>query len=241
MNNPALYPLLAIVGVILTSAIWSRLLAKKDGPDDGRMLFIYIVALAGAFLGAKLVYIASEGWMRLLDPALTPQQKVMDLLVGKTITGAFLGGYAAVEWAKRRVGYTKPTGDYFAAVVPIGLMLGRVGCYAHGCCLGSPMAASWYILADTHGVHRWPAVPAEFLFNLIMLAFAWVCINRGWFRDQVFHLYLIAYGTFRFAHEFFRDTPDLIGPISGYHLAALAILGLGAMRYRQRDRLQLDG
>ena len=160
----------------------------------------------------------------------------MDLLVGKTITGALLGGYGAVEWAKRRVGYLEPTGDYFAAVVPIGLMLGRVGCYTHGCCLGSEMHASWFTLADSEGLHRWHAVPAEFLFNLIMLGFAWACIHRRWFKNQVFHVYLMAYGTFRFSHEFLRDTPDLLGPISGYHVAALAILVLGVVRYAQRAR-----
>ena len=217
------------MGVILTSAIWSRLITKKEGPENEHLLFIYIVALAGAFIGAKFVYIASEGWMRLIDPELTTQQKIMDLLVGKTITGAFLGGYAAVEWAKRRVGHTAPTGDYFAAVVPIGLMLGRIGCQSHGCCLGSEMDAAWFTLADSEGIHRWPSVPAEFLFNLIMLTFAWACIHKGWFKNQVFHLYLIAY-------EFLRNTPDLIGPISGYQLAALAILMLGTVRYIQRNK-----
>ena len=80
----------------------------------------------------------------------------------------------------------------------------------------------------------WPAVPAEFLFNLVMLGFAWACIYRGWFKNQVFHVYLIAYGTFRFTHEFLRATPDLLGPVSGYQIAALMILTLGIVRYAQR-------
>lgn len=238
MQNPTLYPILAIIGVLITSAVWSRMLAKKEGPDDGRMLFIYLVALAGAFIGAKIVYLASEGWMRLLDPALSTEEKLLDFMTGKTITGAFLGGYLAVEWAKKRVGHTAPTGDYFAAVVPIGLMLGRVGCYSHGCCLGSPMDAAWFTLSDHDGIHRWPAVPAEFTFNLLMLLFAWVCIYKCWFKNQVFHIYLIAYGTFRFSHEFVRATPDILGPISGYHVAALSILILGTIRYAQRVRIQ---
>jgi phosphatidylglycerol:prolipoprotein diacylglycerol transferase len=53
---------------------------------------------------------------------------------------------------------------------------------------------------------------------------------------QLFHVYLIFYGLFRFAHEFLRDTPPMLGPFSGYHLLALGITVLGLMRYWQRAR-----
>ncbi len=56
------------------------------------------------------------------------------------------------------------------------------------------------------------------------------------FAGQHFHLYLIAYGLFRFAHEFFRETPRILGPITGYQLAALAIVGLGAVGFVVRQR-----
>ena len=51
---------------------------------------------------------------------------------------------------------------------------------------------------------------------------------------QLFHLYLIAYGLFRFGHEFVRDTPPLVANISGYQLLALAMVALGLQRYVQR-------
>jgi prolipoprotein diacylglyceryltransferase len=45
------------------------------------------------------------------------------------------------------------------------------------------------------------------------------------------------YGIFRFAHECFRDTPRLVGGLSGYHLLAMGILLLGLVRYVQRARV----
>ena len=57
-------------------------------------------------------------------------------------------------------------------------------------------------------------------------------------HGQHFHLYLIAYGIFRFAHEWMRVTPKLGGILSGYQLAALACVALGAWGFRRRARLE---
>ncbi|HRI89248.1 MAG TPA: diacylglyceryl transferase, partial [Candidatus Hydrogenedentes bacterium] len=110
----AAYPLLAIAGIVLSSMIWSRLLRRDGSGHDYRMELIYIIALCGAFVGAKLVYFLAEGWHALVDPALTREQIAANLLTGKTITGALLGGYVSVELAKKWMGYTKTTGDFFA-------------------------------------------------------------------------------------------------------------------------------
>jgi phosphatidylglycerol:prolipoprotein diacylglycerol transferase len=42
------------------------------------------------------------------------------------------------------------------------------------------------------------------------------------YLGQHFHLYLIAYGIFRFLHEFLRDTPKPFFNLSGYQIIALA-------------------
>jgi len=51
---------------------------------------------------------------------------------------------------------------------------------------------------------------------------------------QLFHIYLMTYGVFRFFHEFLRDTPAILGPFSGYQFAALAVAALGAVGYWMR-------
>ena len=225
-GTPPYYGLLALAGIALTVTIWSRMDRR-----DSRFLLIYLGALCGAFLGNKLAYCLVEGWSDWHQP-----DRWMRLAVGKTILGALLGGYASVELTKYWVGWTAPTGDRFATVVPLGIILGRVGCLLHGCCLGAVCTQSaWWTMADSAGTPRWPAVPVEIGFNLAAVLVFVVFRRRNIFPGQHFHLYLIAYGTFRFVHEFWRATPQVWGPFTGYQVLALLVAGLGAWRFYTRQ------
>ena len=220
------YGWLMLAGIFVGIVYWSRVARQ-----DERLVMIYIAALAGAFLGAKLVYLGAEGWLHWHDP-----HRWVILATGKSITGALLGGYLAVEITKQLLRYHGVTGDWFAVIVPVGIMLGRIGCMIQGCCLGRICEANWYTINDVHGLPRWPASQVEFLFNAVMLG---VILLLRWGRiapGQLFHIYLMAYGLFRFFHEFLRDTPAIVGPFSGYQFAALAVAGLGAAGFRLRQQ-----
>jgi phosphatidylglycerol---prolipoprotein diacylglyceryl transferase len=257
------YGWLMLAGIGFSIVLWSRVARR-----DSRLVAIYIAALCGAFLGAKLVYVAAEGWMHFGAPDVWLQ-----LATGKSILGALLGGYVAVECAKKATGYARATGDWFALIAPAGIALGRVGCLLHGCCLGEVCAPAWFTLRDGAGVDRWPAVPVEIAFNVAFLIFVlslrpgsgdtpvaerarsakhattsdpglpsprrWMANGdrsaaAPWLTGQHFHLYLIAYGIFRFAHEFARATPRVFGVFSGYQIAALAVATLGAIGFARR-------
>ena len=217
-----------LAAIILSVILWSRVARR-----DQRLLFIYIAALVSAFLGAKLVYLAAEGWLHWQDP-----DRWLQFATGKSITGGLLGGYLGVEVAKRFLQYKNPTGDWFAFIAPLGIMIGRLGCIMHGCCLGRICEPAWFTMTDSAGTARWPAALVELLFNGLMLLLILLLRWRGRFPGQLFHIYLIAYGLFRFGHEFLRNTPRILGPLSGYQLAALAIAALGLIGFllRHRDR-----
>jgi len=225
-SNSTAYGWLMLAGIFVSIVLWSRL-----ARHDSRLVLIYVAALTGAFLGAKLVYLGAEGWLHWHDA-----NRWLVLATGKSITGALLGGYAAVEIAKRLLGYRGVTGDWFAIIAPAGIMLGRIGCLLQGCCLGRVCDANWYTINDVHGVARWPAVPVEFLFNALMLGVVLILRWRKILPGQHFHIYLMAYGFFRFSHEFMRDTPQIAGPFSGYQFAALGVAGLGAVGFLLRQR-----
>jgi phosphatidylglycerol:prolipoprotein diacylglycerol transferase len=220
------YSWLMIAGILLSLWFWSRRAPKRRG-----MVAIYFGALAGAFFGAKIVYVLAEGWLHWNDP-----QRWLFLATGKTIVGALMGGYAGVEIAKCYVGYSGVTGDFFATIAPLSIILGRIGCWFHGCCLGAVCEDSWFCMHDRGGLARWPAVPMEIAFNLFALLALAILRRRQLFPGQHFHIYLIGYGVFRFAHEFVRDTPQILGPLSGYHIASLALVALGTVRFVQRQR-----
>jgi phosphatidylglycerol:prolipoprotein diacylglycerol transferase len=225
------YGWLMLAGIFVSLALWSRVARR-----DSRLVLIYIAALAGAFLGAKLVYLGAEGWLHWRDP-----DRWLQLATGKSILGGLLGGYAAVEIAKHFLGYRSATGDWFAIIAPLGIMLGRVGCVLHGCCLGRACEPSWFTMNDAYGVARWPAALVELLFNALALATILLLRQRKILPGQHFHLYLIAYGLFRFAHEFLRATPQIVGPISGYQIAALAVVALGMAGFFSRRRATRGG
>ncbi len=224
--NPSPYGWLLLAGVGVSLVLWVRLARR-----DERLLFIYIAALVGAFIGAKLVYILAEGWLDWSQP-----DRWRRIATGKTILGGLLGGYASVELAKKFVGYKSATGDWFALIAPLGIMLGRIGCLLHGCCLGAICQPSWFTVEDRAGVARWPAVPLEITFNFCALVTFLILRRARLLPGQHFHLYLIAYGAFRFAHEFVRATPRVIGPLSGYSIAALATMALGTIGFWLRQR-----
>jgi phosphatidylglycerol:prolipoprotein diacylglycerol transferase len=215
-----------LAGIIVSLCYWWRLARRDD-----RLLILYFAALIGAFLGAKILYLLAEGWIDLDQP-----DRWLRWATGKSILGALPGGYAGVEIAKRLIGYQGVTGDWFALIAPVGIILGRIGCWWHGCCLGRVCAENGFTLRDAAGVARWPAVPVEIVFNTLLVAVLAVLRWKQWLAGQHFHLYLMAYGAFRFGHEFLRDTPRWIGPFSGYQLAALAVAGLGFFLFRRRSQ-----
>ena len=220
------YALLMLTGIVVSVLLWSKVARR-----DSRLVTIYIAALGGAFLGAKIAYLLAEGWLYWHSP-----QRWLILATGKSITGALLGGYVAVEIAKRLVGYHAPTGDWFAIIAPLGIVLGRVGCMLNGCCLGRACSAAWYTVNDGFGQARWPSAQVELFFNAAWLIIAFILSHRQFLKGQMFHIYLLAYGVFRFGHEFCRDTPVIIGPFSGYQFLAAAITFLGASGFLLRQR-----
>jgi len=201
MGSP-LYSILLIAGILIGAVYWIRL-----SKNDSRLPLIYLGGLVGAFIGAKLAFLFAEGWMYLDHP-----QRVPILLSGKSIIGALPGGWAGVEIVKKSMGYKAFTGDRFATILPVPLILGRIGCLHAGCCTGI-----------TCSFGKWPSVPVEIAFQLLAIIALWIMRKKAILPGQHFFLYLIAYGVFRFLHEFLRATPKPFLHLSGYQLIALAL------------------
>jgi hypothetical protein len=115
---PPWYTITAAAGICLSLAAWVFMIRRGVGGHrtDPRLPLIYGCALLGAIIGAKLSFLLAEAWNQ-------PFSFEM-LLSGKSITGALLVGYIAVEWAKRYLEYQSTTGDLFAWAVPIGVGVG---------------------------------------------------------------------------------------------------------------------
>lgn len=213
------YALLMLAGMAIGAVYWIR--AAKT---DSRLPIIYFCGLVSALFGAKFSFLLAEGWLHTHDP-----NRWQIWLSGKSVMGALPGGWIGVEVAKRMLGYTRITGDRFAMLLPVPLILGRIGCLSAGCCGG---------VICSFG--PWPAVPVEMAFQCAAMVSLFIMRRRNWQSGQHFHLYLIGYGLFRFAHEFLRATPKPFLGLSGYQLIALvtAFAAILAYQYRSRENLR---
>jgi prolipoprotein diacylglyceryltransferase len=223
-GSPA-YAALMAAGILIGAVYWYR---RSQGQSN--LLLIYLGALVGGFAGAKIAYLLAEGWLEW-----ERSDRWLRWATGKSVLGGLLGAYAGVEITKQLAGHKHSTGDAFAMIVPIGILLGRVGCYLNGCCLGKP-SAGVFSARDVNDIARWPAPFVEGAFQVVMLIAVLVLQRRGLLRDRLFFLYLVAYGLFRFAHEFMRDTPRIVAGLSGYQIIALLMAALGFVMLWRRTR-----
>lgn len=214
MGSP-LYSTLLIVGILIGAVYWVRV-----SKNDSRLPLIYIGGLVAAFIGAKLAFLFAEGWMYLDHP-----QRIPILLSGKSIIGALPGGWIGVEIMKKYMDYRAITGDRFATILPVPLILGRIGCLHAGCCGG---------IMCSFG--KWPSVPVEIGFQIIAMIALWLMRKRSILSGQHFHLYLIAYGLFRFLHEFLRTTPKPFIGLSGYQIIALLLAIAASLAFVARRK-----
>ncbi len=214
-----IYGAFAALGVVLAT-LASRHLAPDDATPRDVARRVRVAALLGAVLGAYLFELPADllGWAPPIDGHA--------YLGGRTVLGGLLGGWAAVELEKRRIGHLAPTGDRFALPLAIGLGVGRIGCVLAGCCRGRPLDPTSPLAAldlRLHGVARFPAALVEAYFHALAAFVLLVAMRRGLGATARLPAYFAAYGAFRFAIETVRDVPLPFFGLSYYQLLALVL------------------
>ncbi len=225
------YP--AIMAAALALGAWlSRRSQRPLGLDASQRAGLALGAFCGAMLGAKLPFLLLGGWENLLAGRAWIDG-------GKTIVFGIVGGYAGVEIAKALLEIRVKTGDSFAVPVAASVAVGRLACFAGGCCFGAPTTMPWGVdFGD--GCPRHPTQLYEAAFHATA-ALALVAIaRRGGLTGQRIKLYIIAYLFYRFLTEFIRPEPRLALGWTAYQWACLALipafLALGFRDHRQRAR-----
>jgi phosphatidylglycerol---prolipoprotein diacylglyceryl transferase len=194
-------------------------------------------AVAGAALGAKLLYV-------LEDPRLTLENlhNPAYFVGGKTIVGALAGGLVMVELVKGYIGLRTSTGDLYAIPLAVGIAIGRIGCFLTGLSdntYGVATSLPWGIdFGD--GVRRHPTQLYEIVFLVALVPILLYVQKRiadggvssdaerpeGWslVRGDVFKLFLIAYMSFRLLCDFLKPYPRLLLGLGGIQWACVLIL-----------------
>src|SRR5579862_6960915 len=183
-----------VTGVLVL--IWAA--RQKSLVTDG-MAQVALAGLVGGVIGAKLTELIFEGWpIRIgLAAALDPRTG------GRALLGGIVFGWVGVELAKRKLGIRRSTGDLFALALPAGEAVGRIGCFFNECCFGTKCSAPWAVYQHgewRHPVQLYSALTAGLVFTILLAS------RRKFTREgDLFRLFLILFGTTRFALEFLRQ------------------------------------
>jgi prolipoprotein diacylglyceryltransferase len=154
---------------------------------------------------------------------------------GKTIVFGMVGGYAGVEIAKAMLGVRVKTGDGFAVPVAGAVAVGRLGCFAAGCCHGVATNLPWGVdFGD--GIRRHPTQLYEMAFHASAAVVLASLQRRGMFRGQLIKLYILAYLAYRLVTEFLRPEPVLALGLTGYQWACLGLIPAFALLWARDTR-----
>ena len=229
------YGILVASGVLV--GLWISVRnSERQGikPENAWDLGIAVV-LAG-ILGSKILYILVD-WH---SYAGHPREifSLATLQAGGVFSGGLIAGFAVAAWFVRK--HHMPalaTCDAFAPGLALGHAIGRLGCFAAGCCYGKPTHHFWGVtftspVANSNagtplGIPLEPTQLIESAAELgIFILLSWM-FSRKKFDGQILGSYFFLYGVARFLIEFLRDDPGRGGPYFGGLLSGTQLIAIG--------------
>jgi phosphatidylglycerol---prolipoprotein diacylglyceryl transferase len=185
--------------------------AKRAGLDASVVTDMAVYVLIGGLIGAKLLLLIVEWsyYSKHLGEIWTLLQS------GGVFYGGLLGAFPVAWWFARRHHLDGwKTADVLAPGVVIGQAIGRLGCFAAGCCYGRPADVPWAVtFHDVYATRQvgtpldTPLHPTQLYESLATLAIfiflRWLA-GRKRFDGQVTLAYMLLYAIARFVIEFYR-------------------------------------
>lgn len=241
---------MAALGMILGLTVVFRL-ARQQGLDPDKMWNLGVLVIFAGIVGSKILYIINE-WG-------TTFHSVGDIFSLSTMQagGVFSGGLVlaiiAAVWylRKNKISFLRAT-DVFAPGLALGHALGRVGCFAAGCCYGRETTVPWGVIFTNPkaqeitgtplGVRIHPTQLYEMGAELINFVILYYLASRKKFEGEVIGLYLFLYGIERFIIEFYRGDGGrgvlFGGLMSGTQLISIGLVITGGILWLKRMPLR---
>ena len=220
--------------------------ARRAGLDAARVTDMAVWVLIAGLVGAKLLLVIVD-WRYY---AASPRQLSSVVQSGGVFYGGLIGGALVAWWYARR--HKLPgwqTADVLAPGVVVGQAIGRLGCFAAGCCWGKLCTLPWAVtFTDVYAARAvgtpmdtplHPSQLYESLATFLIFFFLLWLAPRKRFHGQVTLAYVALYSAARFGLEFLRGDPDrgawLRGVLSTSQLIAiLLLLGVAVLLPRIR-------
>ena len=185
--------------------------ARKAGLDSNRITDMAVYVLIAGLIGAKLLLLGVE-WSYFSK---NPRELLSIFQSGGVFYGGLLGAFPVAWWYVRR--HQLPgwrTADVLAPGVALGQGIGRLGCFAAGCCFGRPADVPWAVTFRDPYATRTVGTPLdtalhptqiyESLAVFAIFGFLLWLSTRKKFDGQVTLAYVALYSVVRFLIEFYR-------------------------------------
>jgi phosphatidylglycerol:prolipoprotein diacylglycerol transferase len=236
------YSTLILLGC--AGALWITVWrARRKGIDPERVYGLAGWLFLGGVLGARLLYVAQHA-ETIRDPA----DLVRNWNGGNIFYGCILGGLAGslIFWRRHPFPFW-PMADAVAPALAVGVTLGRLGCFLHGCCFGEVATVPWAVRFPA-GSHAWaaqveqgilataapsslPVHPTQLYASLagllILGLLTWYAPRKR--RDgEVMALLMLTYAASRWVIESLRaDEPPLAWGMTLSQVISLGLFGSG--------------
>jgi len=237
------YGLLVSLGFLVALWMVARL-ARRAALDVDAVLNLGIYTIVAAMVGAKLFMLLLDFNYYWRNPG--------EILSFSTLlaAGVFYGGLIAALltaffYLRRSKLPGLATADVFAPAIALGHAIGRLGCFAAGCCWGAPSNLPWAVTFTDPFAHERMGTPLneslhptqlnEALAEAIIFAILYRRFARPHKPGAIIGLYLVLYPSVRFLVEFLRShdaaNPHL-GPLVLEQWIALGLMALGVYLMR---------
>lgn len=217
----------------------------QQGWSKERYSDVLFYAFLGVIIGGRVGYALFYQWERLLSD---PWYLFSVNQGGMSFHGGFLGVVLVLAIFARKMKLSLlQVGDFIAPLAPIGLGLGRIGNFINGELWGRSTELPWAMIfpAAQDGLPRHPSQLYQAgLEGLLLFALlAWYSAKPR-ATGRVGALFLIGYGSARFAVEFVREPDRHLGTLAlglsmGQWLSVpMILLGVGIWLYAGRQQGQ---
>jgi phosphatidylglycerol:prolipoprotein diacylglycerol transferase len=207
--------------LVASDALWAGRARPQPVELDDMLLFVAF----GVVLGGRIGFVLFYDLARYLE---RPQDIFAIWQGGMSFHGGLIGATLGLWLFAKRRGYPAlSVFDLAAAVVPIGLLLGRIANFINGELWGRPAPDFPYAMVFPHGgpLPRHPSQLYEaFAEGLLLFVLVNLLVRAGGFRKPGFvaGVFGMGYAVARIVCEFFREPDPQLGFLFGTSVDALS-------------------
>jgi len=236
------YGMLVAIGFL--AGLWmAGRLGARAGLNAEKITNLGLYCALAGLAGAKLMMLVVDAGYYWEHPRRIFSLETLQ--AGGVFYGGLLGALAVAALYLRKTKLPAlVVADAFAPGIALGHAIGRIGCFAAGCCWGTechlPWAVTFRSMAASQlvgvplGLPLHPAQLYESAAEFVIFGILYWRFGRPHGRGDIISLYLILYGAARFVVEFFRyhEQGNLWGtPLDASQWISLLLIAAGAAHF----------